>query len=131
AAPPAASAMNSVMGTPGHSGFHTIPSATGGITRLACAQLREHGKDVAPILSKAGLTTAEVDDPTIRLEARAQIRMLELAAEALDDALRIRPCPRLRPSRDRTRLLHHGVLGAARRCARECGALQRHRQSRH
>jgi AraC-like DNA-binding protein len=75
------------MGSAGHPGLQTIPSATGGITRLACARLRERGKDVSAILSKAGLTIAEVDDPSVRLEARAQIKMLELAAEAIGDEL--------------------------------------------
>ena len=70
-----------------HSGFQAIPSATGGITRLACARLRERGGDVAAILSKVGLTIAEVDDPALRLEARAQIKVLELAAESLGDEL--------------------------------------------
>ena len=77
--------MNSVMA--GHPDFQTIPSATGGITRLACARLRERGKDVATVLSRAGLTIAEVDDLHLRLEARAQIKVLELAAEALGDEL--------------------------------------------
>jgi hypothetical protein len=34
--------------------FRSIPSATGGIARLACARLRELGKDVKVVLSKAG-----------------------------------------------------------------------------
>jgi len=75
------------MGAVGHPSFQTIPSATGGIARLACARLRERGKDVAAILSKAGLTTAEVDDASVRLEALAQIKVLDLAAEALGDEL--------------------------------------------
>jgi AraC-like DNA-binding protein len=75
------------MGAVGHPGFQTIPSATGGITRLACSRLRERGKDAAVILSKVGLTVTEVDDPSVRLEARAQIKVLELAAEALGDEL--------------------------------------------
>jgi AraC-like DNA-binding protein len=65
----------------------TIPSATGGITRLACERLREHGKDVREVLSKAGLSVAAVDDPAARLEARAQIKVLELAAEETRDEL--------------------------------------------
>jgi AraC-like DNA-binding protein len=76
-----------VMGAAGHPSFQTIPSATGGIARLACARLRRRGKDVATILSKAGLTIAEVDDASVRLEARAQIKVLDLAAEALCDEL--------------------------------------------
>jgi len=37
-------------------GLRGIPSATGGIARLACARMRELGKDVAAVLSKADLT---------------------------------------------------------------------------
>jgi hypothetical protein len=58
--------------------FRTMPSATGGIARLACAQLRKLGKDVRPVLSGAGLTAQEADNPTTRLEVRAQIKVLEL-----------------------------------------------------
>ena len=69
--------------------FRSIPNATGGIARLACARLRELGKDVKAVLSKAGLRLEEADDPTARLEVRAQIKFLELTAEELrDDFLR-------------------------------------------
>jgi AraC-like DNA-binding protein len=67
--------------------LRTIPSASGGITRLACARLRERGKDVAEILSRAGLTLEAVDETATRLEAKAQIEVLDLAAAALGDDL--------------------------------------------
>lgn len=67
--------------------LRTIPSATGGITRLACAKLRECGRDVASILTRAGLAPELVDDPAARLEARAQIKFLDLAARELGDDL--------------------------------------------
>ena len=67
------------------SGFNSIPSATGGIARLACARLDEMGKDPAVILSKVGLTPEEARDPAIRLEVRTQIKLLELAAEEVQD----------------------------------------------
>jgi AraC-like DNA-binding protein len=67
--------------------LRTIPSASGSITRLACARLREQGKDVAEILSRAGLTVEAVDDPATRLDAKAQIEVLDLAAAALGDDL--------------------------------------------
>ena len=35
-------------GTP--DGFCSIPSATGALARLACARLREHGKDVETLI---------------------------------------------------------------------------------
>jgi Arabinose-binding domain of AraC transcription regulator, N-term len=65
--------------------FRSIPSVTGGIARLACARLRELGKDVKAVLSKAGLRLEEIADPTVRLEVRTQIKLLELAAEELRD----------------------------------------------
>jgi len=67
--------------------FRFVPSATGGITRLACARLNAHGKDVAGVLIKAGLVPEAVEDPAVRLEARAQVKLLELAAQALGDDL--------------------------------------------
>jgi AraC-like DNA-binding protein len=67
------------------SGFTSIPTATGGIARLACARLDEMGKDPTVILSKVGLTPEEARDPAIRLEVRSQIKLLELAAEEVQD----------------------------------------------
>jgi Arabinose-binding domain of AraC transcription regulator, N-term len=65
--------------------FRSIPSATGGIARLAIARMREAGKGTAAVLSGAGLTVEHVDDPTVRLEVRTQIRVLDLAALELQD----------------------------------------------
>jgi AraC-type transcriptional regulator len=65
--------------------FSSIPSATGGIARLACAKMREAGKGMANVVSEAGLTVAEVKDPSLRLEVRTQIKVLELAARELQD----------------------------------------------
>jgi AraC-like DNA-binding protein len=67
--------------------LRTIPSATGGITRLACTRLRAQGKNVNSLLIRAGLDPGTVGDPTTRLEARAQIKLLELAAQELGDDL--------------------------------------------
>ena len=66
-------------------GFNSIPSATGGIARLACARLDEMGKDPTVILSKVGLTPEAARDPAVRLEVRTQIKLLELAAEEVQD----------------------------------------------
>src|SRR6516225_12447219 len=68
-------------------GFCSIPSATGGIARLACARLRELGKDVDGILAKVGATPEQVNDDAVRLEVPKQIRILELVAEELQDGL--------------------------------------------
>src|SRR6516162_8743793 len=65
----------------------SIPSATGGIARLACARLREFGKDAGAFFSQARATTEKAYDDTIRLEVPKQIRILDLAAEELGDEL--------------------------------------------
>ena len=70
-----------------HDGFCSIPSATGGIARLACARLRELGKDVPAILAKVGARPEQVNDDAVRLEVPKQIRILELASEELQDGL--------------------------------------------
>ena len=64
-----------------------MPSATGGITRLVCARMRESGIQLAPLLSRAGLSVEQIDNRSVRLKVRSQIRFLELAADALQDDL--------------------------------------------
>ena len=66
-------------------GFCSIPTATGGIARLACARLREFGKDAGGILAMVGARPEQVNDDAIRLEVPKQIRILELVAEELQD----------------------------------------------
>ncbi len=73
------------MGLARSKGLGSIPSATGGIARLACARLREMGKDPSIVLSKAGVTPEQARDPAIRLEVQTQIKLLQLAAEELQD----------------------------------------------
>ena len=68
-------------------GFCSIPSATGGIARLACARLRELGSDVAAVLAEVGARPEQVNDDAVRLEVPKQIRILELASEELQDGL--------------------------------------------
>jgi AraC-like DNA-binding protein len=63
------------------------PSAVGNIARLAYELGREEGADVKTLLSKAGLSRTQMDNPDARLEAKAQIRFLDLVAEALGDDL--------------------------------------------
>ncbi len=65
--------------------FNSVPSATGGITRLACARMREASVHLAPLLSRAGLALEQIDDRSARLKVQSQIRFLELAADALQD----------------------------------------------
>jgi AraC-like DNA-binding protein len=65
--------------------FSSVPSATGGIARLACGRLRKEGKDLKAVLASAGLTIQDVEDLKCRLKAVAQIKVLELAARELQD----------------------------------------------
>ena len=62
-----------------------IPSATGGIARLACARVAASGQDTAALLSKAGLTLNDFRDPAVRLGVATQIKILELASQELED----------------------------------------------
>src|SRR4051812_47216315 len=68
-------------------GLCSIPRATGGIARLACARLREVGKDVAAVLAEVGAKPEQVNDDAVQLEVPKQIRILELAAEELRDGI--------------------------------------------
>jgi AraC-like DNA-binding protein len=64
-----------------------MPSASGGVARLVCERLRKRDIPLTPLLSKAGLSIAQIDDRSARVEARSQIRILDLAADALQDDL--------------------------------------------
>jgi len=65
----------------------SIPTATGGIARLACVRLREFGKDAGHILAEAGATAEQAYNDSIRLEVSKQIRILDLVAQELGDEL--------------------------------------------
>ena len=67
------------------SALPSIPSSAGGIARLTCARLRDAQVDPAPIVSAAGLAIDDVEDRKRRIDARAQVRLLELAARELQD----------------------------------------------
>src|SRR5262245_27877144 len=73
------------MNDPGEKRFGALPSASGTITRLAHAQVKATGCDALPLLKKAGLTVAQIDDPATRLNVRDQICYLNLAADAVQD----------------------------------------------
>jgi AraC-like DNA-binding protein len=63
----------------------SIPTAQGGLSRLAIAHLTSAGVPVAPLLKRAGLTPEVIADPEERLSVRIQIRLLDEAAIALKD----------------------------------------------
>jgi AraC-like DNA-binding protein len=62
-----------------------IPTAMGGMTRLAYERARQAGIALAPLLAKAGLTEGQVLDRTARIKVRNQIDFLELVARAVAD----------------------------------------------
>jgi AraC-like DNA-binding protein len=62
-----------------------IPSASGGITRLAYARATEAGVELESLLKKAGLTRQQIEDPGVRLRVRDQISFLNLVANAIKD----------------------------------------------
>jgi AraC-like DNA-binding protein len=62
-----------------------LPTATGGITRLAYAQARRAGVNVEPLLREAGLTERQVRDHGVRIKVRQQIEFLNLVASAVGD----------------------------------------------
>lgn len=66
----------------------TMPSATGGIARLVWARLLDAGVRAGSLLTRAGLTIAQIEDRKSRLTVESQMKFLELAADTLqDDAL--------------------------------------------
>jgi AraC-like DNA-binding protein len=77
--------MVGVVREPGLKRFGAVPSAAGVLSRLACAQARAAGIDVAPLMVKAGVTRQQVEDDSVRLTVQGQIRFVELIANALQD----------------------------------------------
>ena len=67
--------------------FNAVPSAAGGLSRLLTARLRSAGIAPKPLLAKAGLTLAQIEDHNTRIPAQNQIKFLELASHVLDDDL--------------------------------------------
>ena len=63
----------------------SIPTAQGGLSRLAIARLKSAGVPVAPLLRRVGLTPELIADPEERLSVRSQIALLDEAAIALKD----------------------------------------------
>jgi hypothetical protein len=63
----------------------SIPTAQGGLSRLAIARLTSAGLPVEPLLKRAGLTPEVIADPEERLSVQSQIALLDEAAIALKD----------------------------------------------
>src|SRR5262245_16251940 len=62
-----------------------MPTAIGGIARLAYARAKAAGLALEPLLEEAGLTPRQIEDDRARLKTRNQITFLNLAADALGD----------------------------------------------
>jgi len=75
------------MDDPEATRFGAIPNAMGGISRLAYAHAKAAGVDVDLLLKKAGLTFEQVNDLSVRLKVKDQIRFLNLVASAMGDDL--------------------------------------------
>jgi hypothetical protein len=58
----------------------SIPTAQGGLSRLAIARLKRADVPVAPVLRRVGLTPEVIADPEERLSVRSQITLLDQAA---------------------------------------------------
>src|SRR6266576_5631044 len=63
----------------------SIPTAQGGLSRLAIAHLKSAGVPVVPLLRRVGLTPEVIADPEERLSVRSQVALLDEAAIALKD----------------------------------------------
>jgi hypothetical protein len=63
----------------------SIPTAQGGLSRIAIARLKRADVPVASVLRRAGLTPEVIADPEERLSVRSQITLLDEAAIALQD----------------------------------------------
>src|SRR6266550_6278218 len=63
----------------------SIPTAQGGLSRLAIARLKSAGVPVVPLLRHVGLTPEVIADPEQRLSVQSQIALLDEAAIALKD----------------------------------------------
>jgi AraC-like DNA-binding protein len=64
-----------------------FPTASGSLTRLAYRHAVKGNLVVGPLLGKAGLTQQKIDNATLRLSVKSQIKFLNLVAASLGDAL--------------------------------------------
>jgi AraC-like DNA-binding protein len=77
--------MSSLVRDSGLRHISMRPSAAGTLSRLACARAMSAGIDVAPLMVKAGVTRKQVEDDSVRLAVKGQIKFVELIADALHD----------------------------------------------
>ena len=79
------SAMSNETALNSEQDLASIPTAQGGLSRLAIARLTSAGIPVAPLLKRVRLTPEVIADPEERLSVRSQIALLDEAAIALQD----------------------------------------------
>src|SRR3954451_7201149 len=60
-----------------------LPTASGGLARLAAQEARAAGLDLGPLLKTSGLTAAQIDDADERLSVKAQIAFVDAVARAM------------------------------------------------
>ena len=72
--------------------FGSIPTAGGGISRLAFARASEVGVDLRALLKKAGLTYSQIEDPHTRLRVRDQISFLNCRRRPTRRLAGLSPC---------------------------------------
>ena len=72
---------------PGRKQFAAIPTATGGIARLAYTRAKEAGIALPQLLAGSGVAVEQLEDRHARLKVKAQITFLGLVADALGDDL--------------------------------------------
>jgi AraC-like DNA-binding protein len=77
--------MPSLVRNSGLQQISMCPSAAGTLSRLACARAVSAGLEVAPLMMKAGVTRKQVEDDSVRLAVKGQIKFVELIADALHD----------------------------------------------
>jgi hypothetical protein len=77
--------MSSLVPDSGLQHISMRPSTTGTLSRLACTRAVSAGIDVEPLMLKAGVTRKQVEDQSLRLAAKGQIKFVELVADALHD----------------------------------------------
>ena len=62
-----------------------LPTCRAALTRHAVAHVRAAQIDLKPLLLRAGMTVAEVNDPDTPIAVPNQVAFLDLAADALGD----------------------------------------------
>jgi AraC-like DNA-binding protein len=74
-----------IVGKTANKGLGTLPTATGGLARLAYVRARQAGIDLKLLVRQSGLAEVHIQDRGVRLNVQQQIQFLNLVALALQD----------------------------------------------